>query len=58
MTEHEEMVSDCEKREGRLSQWEREFIDSVGHRLGSDRSLTEGQARTLEEIWERATAAG
>lgn len=52
------MVSDCEKRESRLSDYERNFIDSVGREIGSGRSLTKKQADKLEEIWDRATANG
>lgn len=58
MTEHEQMVDDCEKREGRLSDWERGFVDSVGRQLAEGRSLTPKQVDALEQIWERATARG
>lgn len=58
MTEHETMVDDCEKREERLSDWERGFIDSIGRQLAEGRSLSTKQAERLDDIWERATARG
>lgn len=58
MTEHEQMVEDCEARESRLSDWERGFIDSIGKQLRDGRSLSEKQVARLDDIWERATARG
>ncbi len=46
-----QMIKDCEARESKLSDWEREFIDSIG---GRD-SLTERQSSRLEAIWDRVT---
>jgi len=56
MTEQEQMVSDCEKRESKLSDWERGFIDDMSKRLGDGKSLTPGQAEKLDQIWERVTS--
>lgn len=53
-----QMVSDCEAREERLSDWDRGFIDSINRQLVDGRSLTAKQAETLDTIWERATARG
>lgn len=53
-SEHEQMIEDCEKRESRLSDWERGFIDSISKRT----SLTDKQVSRLEEIWNKATAQG
>lgn len=58
MTEHEQMIDDCERREERLSDWERSFVDSVGKQLRDGRTLTSKQAEALDAIWERATARG
>lgn len=52
------MVVDCEKREKRLSEWEREFIASLRSRLEAGRMPTARQVETLNETWERATARG
>lgn len=57
-TEHMTMVEDCEKRESRLSDWDRGFIDSISKQLGDGRSLTKKQADALDDVWERATAKG
>jgi len=53
--EYMTMVNDCEKRESRLTDWERGFIDSIKHRLQDGGGLTPKQAETLDGIWERVT---
>lgn len=53
--EHRQMVTDCEDRESKLSDWERGFIDSIGRQLDAGRSLTDKQAESLDRIWERVT---
>jgi hypothetical protein len=58
VNEHLQMVEDCEAREGRLTKWQRDFIDSIGHVLARGGSLTPKQAETLESIWEQATRKG
>jgi hypothetical protein len=49
------MIEDCEKRESKLSDWERSFIDSISMQLSNGGALTEKQAETLDAIWERIT---
>ncbi len=56
--EHQQLVDDCVARESRLSDWEREFIDNCQARLGNGAALTDGQAKKLDAVWERATAKG
>ena len=56
--EYLRMVTDCENRESRLSDWERGFIDSIKHQLESGRALSVNQIETLDTIWEKATARG
>lgn len=53
--EHATMVEDCEKRESKLTDWERTFIDSIARQLEQSRALSEKQAETLDKIWERVT---
>lgn len=55
---HQQMVDDCERREGRLSEWECGFIYNMKHRLANGQGLSTTQAQKLDEIWERATAKG
>jgi len=57
-TEYAQLIEDCEKRESRLSEWDREFIDSIKKRLADGKPLTPKQVEKLDEIWERATARG
>lgn len=53
--EHQQMVLDCEKRESKLTDWERGFIDSLSRQLSEGHRLSEKQAERLDEIWERIT---
>ena len=53
-----QMISDCEARESRLSEWEAGFIDSINKQVEKDRSLTEKQDETLNRIWEKVTENG
>lgn len=49
------LVEDCENREQHLSDWERQFIDSVRHQLDAGHPLTTKQSQTLDDIWEKVT---
>lgn len=53
--EHAQMVEDCEKRESKLTDWERSFIDSLSKQMADGRRLSEKQAARLDDIWERVT---
>ena len=55
MTEYQQMVEDCEKRESKLSDWESDFIDSLANRVCRGHTLTDKQAEKLQKIWERVT---
>lgn len=52
------LLDDCEKREDRLTDWERGFIDSLRKQIESDRRPSPKQIDTLDNIWERATKRG
>jgi hypothetical protein len=52
------MLDDCEKREQRLTDWERSFVDSMRHQIERGARPTVKQIDTLDTIWERATARG
>jgi len=53
--EQVQMVDDCEKRDSKLTDWERGFLDSIFLQLADGRRLTEKQAERLDEIWQRVT---
>lgn len=53
--EHQQMVTDCENRESKLTDWERQFVDSIGHQLADGRALTDKQSEALNTIWDRVT---
>lgn len=54
------LCDDCEKREERLTDWERGFIDSIRNKLCVDNPvpLSEKQTELLDRIWERVTEKG
>lgn len=52
------MIRDCEKRESRLTDWERGFVDSLRRQIERGLCPTAKQIETLDEIWEKATARG
>lgn len=56
--EHAQLLEDCEAREDRLNDWERNFLDSISRQLAGGKRLTPIQAETLDRLWERATARG
>ena len=53
--EHVQMVKDCENRESKLTDTEREFIDAMSRRLDEGRALTPRMAEWLNAIWDRVT---
>lgn len=53
--EHEQLVTDCESRESKLTAWEHDFITSIRDQIDAGRKLSEKQAARLDEIWERVT---
>jgi hypothetical protein len=55
MSEEEQMVADCEARESKLTDWERQFVDSISRQLLDGKTLTRKQSERLEEIWDRVT---
>lgn len=50
-----QMIEDCEARDSKLSEWEQQFIDSIGRQLAKNGSLSPKQQERLEAIWERIT---
>lgn len=51
-------LDDCEKREERLTDWERGFVDSLRRQIEVGRRPSVKQIEALDNIWERATAKG
>jgi hypothetical protein len=58
LDEIDQLIEDCEHREGRLTDREREFIDSIGKQRQRGAVPTKPQAEWLESIWERVTGNG
>ncbi len=56
LSERTQMIDDCEKREGQLTDWERSFVASVAERLMTGRGLSGKQDETLTRIWDRVTS--
>lgn len=57
-SEYLTLLEDCEKREERLSEWEREFADSLSRQIAEGRRPSVKQSEMLDSIWERVTARG
>ncbi len=56
--EYRQLISDCRKRDTKITAWEADFLDSIEARLDENRSLTPRQSETLDNIWEKATRNG
>ena len=56
--EYVTLLDDCEKREGRLTDWERGFVDSLRRQIEAGRRPSPKQIETLDSTWERATKRG
>lgn len=57
-SEYLQLLDDCEKREERLTDWERGFVDSLRRQIEQGRRPSVKQVETLDSIWERVTARG
>lgn len=55
MSEYIRMISDCEKRESKLNEWEIGFISSLRTLLERGKTITQKQTESLEKIWLRVT---
>ena len=56
--EYMTLIEDCEKREERLNDWERGFVDSLRSQIEQGRRPTPKQIESLDGVWERATKRG
>ena len=56
--EHHLMVSDCMRRQKKLTDWEYNFIDGMAYRLREGYEITEKQDEMLTLIWEKVTENG
>jgi hypothetical protein len=56
--EYLRQIDDCERRESRLTDWERTFLDSLRMQLENGRPISAKQIECLDKAWERATARG
>lgn len=52
------LLDDCEKREQRLSDWERSFVDSLRRQIEQGKRPSAKQIEVLDEVWESATKRG
>jgi hypothetical protein len=53
-----DQIEDCEKRESKMTEWEKNFIASLREWIEADKRPTQKQVDTLDRIWEKATARG
>lgn len=52
------LIDDCIDRQGKMSEWEVSFIDSISSQLAKENSLTDKQEDILEKIWDKVTKKG
>lgn len=57
-SEYLTLLEDCENRSEHLTDWERNFVDSLGRQIKEGRRPTPKQIETLDNIWEKATKKG
>jgi hypothetical protein len=56
--EYMTLIEDCEKRESRLNDWQRTFIDSMRRQIEAGYRPTPKQIEALDDVWEHATKKG
>lgn len=56
--EYFQLITDCRKRDDKISAWDADFLDSIEARLHDRKPLTPKQVEVLDNIWERATKRG
>lgn len=56
--EYQTQIDDCEKRESMLTDWERQFIDSLSKQIDRNNRPSPKQIDCLDSIWEKATSRG
>jgi hypothetical protein len=49
------LINDCLDRFGKMSNWERDFIESIDDQFSEKKFLTTRQEETLNKIWEKVT---
>lgn len=54
--EYEQMLLDCQRRDSKLSDWERGFIESIDYAVGHGGIPTPKQCEKLDQVWERVTS--
>lgn len=54
--EYLRMLDDCERRESKLNDWERGFVDSLRRQIEDGKTPSAKQLDKLNDIWERVTA--
>lgn len=53
--EYLRMLEDCERRESRLNDWERGFVDSLRRQIEDGKTPSGKQLEKLNDIWDRVT---
>lgn len=52
------LIEDCEKREEKLTDWERSFVDSLRRQIEDGHRPSPKQIDALDAAWERVTKRG
>lgn len=51
-----EMIQDCENREDQMSEWERDFVQSLSEQFSRKGSISPRQEEILDKIWGKLTS--
>lgn len=54
--EYAQMLKDCVRRQSKLTEWDRGFLDSLVHEIEDHGTPTPRQCEVLDKIWDRVTA--
>lgn len=57
-SEYLSLISDCETRDKRLTDWEKEFVASLRRQVEAGKVPTPKQVDTLDRVWEKVTKRG
>lgn len=58
LAEQQTMIADCITRESRMTDWEREFIQSISEYSEAGGFLSDKQDAILDKIWNKVTEKG
>lgn len=56
--EYLQMIEDCESRDRRMNEWEKEFVQSLRFQISEGKRPSAKQIEALDRTWEKVTSRG